>query len=62
VFVADRLLQPSLMFVGRPTNLPCSVAPERCFTRVGYGIRLVWKDVEETNTLVYYEHSYITEF
>ncbi len=38
MFVLGKLFQPSLMFVGSSKGLPCSGAPERCFTLVGPGL------------------------
>ncbi len=35
VFVPGKLLQHSLMFLGKVRRIPWSGAPERCFTRVG---------------------------
>ncbi len=40
VFVPNKPIQPSLMFVGKANNLPNIEAPLRCFTRVGSGLTL----------------------
>ncbi len=45
------------MFVGKTMSLPQSGAPERYFTKVGYGptanFRLVWNGLAGTNTAAF---------
>jgi len=41
VFVLGRPFHPSLMLVGKVRSLPMSGAPQRCFTRVGFGLTCI---------------------
>jgi hypothetical protein len=38
MFAPNRLFQPIIMFVGEAKSLHKSGAPERCFTRLGFGL------------------------
>jgi hypothetical protein len=38
MFVAGKLFQPNLMFVGKARNVPQSGAHEQCFTWVGMAL------------------------
>ncbi len=64
MLVPDRLFQPSLMVVGKDNSLPyrehlkgALLGSAPAFLA---NIRQVWKGLPWTNTLVYYEHLYIT--
>jgi hypothetical protein len=56
VFVPGKPVQPSVMFASKASSLPYSGAPERYFTRVGFGLtrkcytRLVSLDPETFTT------------
>ncbi len=63
MFVPDKPLQPSLMFVGEARNLPYSGALGRCLTQapsLTANIRLGWKGLPGTNTLAYYKNQQTT--
>ncbi len=53
MFVTGRSFQPNLMFEGKARSLPRWDLP------ILTNIRPGWKGLPGTNTLAYYEHSYV---
>ncbi len=53
-FARGKPFQPSVMFVGKASSLPYSGAPET-------NIKLDLKGLPWTNTLAYYDHSYLMD-
>jgi hypothetical protein len=47
MFVTGKLLQPSLLSVGKSGSLPLSGAPERCLTCIGSGLAHKFSTMQE---------------